>query len=168
MRELMYVIIETGGKQYSPVRVGEFLQIEKLKSKEGKPLKEGDPVQFNEVLLWSQAGPENSIILAGKPYLPGAQVDAEIVGAGRGKKILIVKMKRRKQYHKTQGHRQEYIQVLVTKIQNGAGASAEISEEEKKSKLAQFQSHLKPKGLAFTPRMLGSKKKRAQKVALKS
>jgi len=164
----MYVVIETGGKQYSPVRVGGFLQIEKLKGKDGGPLEKGDSVQFNEVLFWSQPGPEDSIILAGKPYLPGAQVHAEIVGQGRGKKILIVKMKRRKQYRKTQGHKQEYTQVLITKIQNGAGESIELSEEEKKLKLAQFQSHLKPKGLAFTPRMLGSKKKRAQKVALKS
>src|SRR5688572_27514279 len=121
----MYAVIETGGKQYR-VQSGHFLQVEKL---EGTV---GTPIQFTQVLFFSQAHPEHPKVLLGKPYLPGAQVHAEIVGQGRGKKILIIKMKRRKQYRRTQGHRQEYTQVLITGIQNGLGNQSQLPEEEKK------------------------------------
>ncbi len=148
----MYAVIETGGKQYR-VQPGDFIQVEKLEGEVGSSLK------FDRVLFFSQSSADNVQILMGKPYIQGAQVQAEVVGQGRGSKILIVKMKRRKQYRRTQGHRQNYTQVLITDLYASADNQLSLSSEEKKTKLAQFQSHLKPKGKAFTARRMSSKKK---------
>jgi len=141
LRTSMYAVIETGGKQYR-VQPGDVVQVEKLDGKIGAPIK------FGQILFVSRPGDTNSEIWLGKPYLNGASVATEVVGQGRGEKILIVKMKRRKQYRRTQGHRQEYTQVLVTAIDNGAGQKAEISAEDKKNRLSKFHSQLKPKGPA--------------------
>ncbi len=148
----MYAVIETGGKQYR-VQPGDVVQVEKL---EGDL---GTSVKFDQVLFFSKANPENAEISVGKPYLSGAQVTGEVVGQGRGEKILIVKMKRRKQYRRTQGHRQSYTQLLVTSVSNGSGTQATLTPADKEAKLKQFQSHLKPKGLASTPPTLGSRKR---------
>jgi len=153
----MYAVIETGGKQYR-VQPGDFVQVEKL---EGDV---GSSIQFDQVLFFSKANTESAQVILGKPLIQGAQVQAEVVGQGRGDKILIIKMKRRKQYRRTQGHRQNYTQVLVTAVNSGAGDQLALSAEEKKTKLSQFQSHLKPKGLAATPRTLGSRKRNAAKA----
>lgn len=146
----MYAVISTGGKQYR-VQPGDIVQIEKL---EGDV---GTPVQFEQVLFCSKPGAEKSEIWMGKPLLNGANVDGEIVGQGRGEKILIMKFKRRKQYRRKQGHRQNYTQVLVTGLKNGSGEAVTLSDADKKAKLASFQSHLKEKGDAFTPKTLGSR-----------
>jgi large subunit ribosomal protein L21 len=90
-----------------------------------------------------------------------------VVGQGRGEKILIIKMKRRKGYRKTQGHRQEYTQLLVTGVANGAGESMALSDTEKKARLSKFYSQLKPRGLAKTPKTLGSRKRLAAAKAKK-
>lgn len=141
----IYAVVETGGKQYR-VQPGDILQIEKLAGERGSQLK------FDQVLFAAKPEAEGATkIWLGKPTLSGASVGGEIVGQGRGDKILIVKMKRRKQYRRTQGHRQEYTQVLITSLDTGAGERVELGAENKKKKLAAFQSHLKPKGLAFTP-----------------
>jgi large subunit ribosomal protein L21 len=146
----MYAVIESGGKQYK-VQPGDVVQIEKL---EGDV---GSAVKFEQVLFSSNAKIEDSKVWIGKPYLSGASVQGEIVGQGRGDKILIIKMKRRKQYRRTQGHRQEYTQVLITGLD--AGEKLALTAEDKKAKLASFQSHLQPKGLAMTPKTLGSRKR---------
>jgi large subunit ribosomal protein L21 len=152
---MMYAVMQTGGKQYR-VQPGDILQVEKL---EGEL---GSAVKFGEVLFAAQPSGETSQIWLGKPLLSGASVDGEVVGQGRGDKILIVKMKRRKQYRRTQGHRQNYTQVLVTSVDNGAGQKASLNAEDKKAKLASFQSHLKPKGEGFTaPKSLQSRRKPA-------
>jgi large subunit ribosomal protein L21 len=159
----MYAVIETGGKQYR-VQPGDILQVEKLEGDVGTSL------QFDQVLFLSKMSNETSQITLGKPYVAGAAVAAEVVGQGRGEKLLIVKMKRRKQYRRTQGHRQEYTQVLVTEVSNGA-EKASLSAEDKKATLSKFQSHLKEKGKAHTPPTLGSRKRLAaarQKAAEKS
>ena len=148
----MYAVIESGGKQYR-VQPGDFLQIEK---QEGEV---GSSMTFSQVLFLSKQGAEGSQITLGKPYVQGAQVTGEIVGQGRGEKILIVKMKRRKQYRRTQGHRQNYTQVLVTAVNSGSGDQASLSNEEKTQKLAKFQSHLKPKGPASSQPVRVSRKK---------
>lgn len=145
----IYAVVETGGKQYR-VQPGDILQIEKLGGERGSQLK-FDQVLFAAKPANSNEGEDATKIWLGKPTLSGASVGAEIVGQGRGDKLLIVKMKRRKQYRRTQGHRQEYTQVLITSLDTGAGERAELSAEDRKKKLAGFQSHLKPKGLAFTP-----------------
>jgi large subunit ribosomal protein L21 len=154
----MYAVIQSGGKQYR-VQPGDVVQIEKL---EGDV---GSAVQFKEVLMVAKPSQDASTIWLGKPTLNGASVEGEIVGQGRGEKILIIKMKRRKGYRKTQGHRQFYTQILVTGLANGAGETAKLSAEDKKQKLEKFQSHLAPKGEAFTPKLLGSRKKRIAATA---
>lgn len=151
----MYAVIETGGKQYR-VQPGDIVQVERLDGEVG------GAVNFSQVLFFSKADSENAQILLGKPYLNDASVQAEVVGQGRGTKILIVKMKRRKQYRRTQGHRQEYTQLLITAVNSGAGDQLALSDEEKKAKLSKFQSHLKPKGQAFTAPILGSRKRLAE------
>lgn len=150
----MYAVIEAGGKQYR-VQPGDIVQVEKLEGEVGNPLK------FDRVLFMSNGSPENAQIWLGKPFLNGASVQAEIVGQGRGEKILIIKMRRRKQYRRTQGHRQPYTQLLVTAVDNGAGNQATLDDSAKKERLSKFQSHLKPKGQGFTPKTLGSRKRMA-------
>lgn len=150
----MYAVISSGGKQYR-VQPGDILQIEKL---EGDV---GSTVKFDQVLMCAKANGDDSQVWLGKPNLSGATVDAEIVGQGRGDKILIVKMKRRKQYRRTQGHRQFYTQVIVTGLTNGAGQTETLSADDKKTRLSKFQSHLAPKGPAMTPKTLGSRKRLA-------
>ncbi|MCA9538810.1 MAG: 50S ribosomal protein L21 [Myxococcales bacterium] len=101
----MYAIIKTGGKQYR-VSPGQTLRVEKL---EGEP---GEGVRLDQVLLLGGEG-ETRI---GRPMLDGAAVDAEIVSQGKAKKIIIFKKRRRKGYHKKQGHRQRYTELRITGI----------------------------------------------------
>lgn len=150
----MYAVIEAGGKQYR-VQPGDIVQVEKLEGEVGHAL------NFDRVLFMSKGNSDPAQVWLGKPYLDGASVQAEIVGQGRGEKILIIKMRRRKQYRRTQGHRQPYTQLLVTQVDNGSGDQATLEESAKKERLSKFQSHLKPKGLAFTPKTLGSRKRLA-------
>jgi large subunit ribosomal protein L21 len=155
----MYAVIETGGKQYR-VQPGDIFQVEKLEGAVGAAM------NVDQVLLLSKPGSESSEVVLGKPLVQGAAVQAQVVGQGRGDKILIVKMKRRKQYRRTQGHRQDYTQLLVTSVNNGSGDVVTLSDADKKLKLSKFQSHLKAKGQAFTaPKRLTSKKKVAVKSA---
>lgn len=146
----MYAIIQTGGKQYR-VQAGDILQIEKLAGDKGAS------VTFDQVLFLSTPSKDKSEVQIGKPFVKGATVQAEIVGQGRDKKIVIMKHRRRKGYKKTQGHRQEQTQVLVTLVDNGSGKKVNLSDADKKTKLDSFQSLLAPKGLAFTPKTLGSR-----------
>ena len=150
----MYAVIQTGGKQYK-VQPGDVVQVEKL---EGDV---GTAVKFNEILLVSKPSAESSQIWLGQPLLKGALVESEIVGQGRGEKVLIVKMKRRKQYRRTQGHRQFYTQLLITSLDTGSGEKAALSATDKTAKLAQFRTHLKAKGPASSPKILGSRKRLA-------
>lgn len=154
----MYAVIQTGGKQYK-VAPGEVVQVEKLAGEIGSAAK------FSEVLLVAKPGNDATMIWLGKPTLNGAIVDAEIVGQGRGDKTLTVKMKRRKQYRRTQGHRQELTQLLITGVSNGSGEKLELSSADKSAKLDAFTSHLKAKGPAFSPKRLGSRKRLGAKIA---
>lgn len=99
----MYAIIKTGGKQYR-VTEGETLRVEKLNV-------EGSSVKFDQVLL--VGGDQVKI---GAPMVEGASVDAQILRQGRAKKIIVFKKKRRKGYHKKQGHRQAFTEVKITGI----------------------------------------------------
>jgi large subunit ribosomal protein L21 len=150
----MHAVIESGGKQYR-VQPGDIIQLEKLEGDVGATVK------FDQVLFASKMTGENSQIWLGKPLLAGASVQAEIVGQGRDEKILIIKMKRRKQYRRTQGHRQYQTQILVTGVDNGSGEKLTLSDADKKAKLSTFHTMLKPKGLASTPKTLGSRKRLA-------
>lgn len=151
----MYAVIESGGKQYK-VQPGDIVQVEKLEGDVGSTL------DFDQVLFASKAsGDADAQVWLGKPYLSGAKVQAEVVGQGRGEKILIIKMKRRKGYRRTQGHRQFYTQLLITGVDSGAGEKANLSAEDKKTRLSTFNTQLKPKGQAHTPKTLGSRKRLA-------
>ena len=96
----MYAVIETGGKQYR-VQPGDIIEVEKLQGDVGAS------VELNRVLFLSHGTEENAEIVVGAPHIENARVQTEVVGQGRDKKILIIKMKRRQGYRKTQGHRQE-------------------------------------------------------------
>jgi large subunit ribosomal protein L21 len=102
----MYAVVRTGGKQVR-VAPGESVRVEKL---EGAV---GDPVELNEVLL--VGGDEGARI--GTPLVEGAKVMATIAAQGRGPKLVIFKMKRRKGYRRKRGHRQSYTEIRVDGIE---------------------------------------------------
>ena len=101
----MYAIVKTGGKQYR-VTPGQTVRVEKLDGAVG------DNVELGDVLLIGGEG-ETQV---GQPRVDGASVAAEIVEQGRSKKIIIFKKKRRKGYHKKQGHRQAFTGLKITEI----------------------------------------------------
>ena len=101
----MYAVVQTGGKQYR-LGVGDNVRVEKLAGELG------EVVELPQVLVIGD-GEKVSI---GDPVIAGASVKAEIVGHGRDKKIRVFKMKRRKKYRRTQGHRQSFTQLRVTEI----------------------------------------------------
>ncbi|MBL9175889.1 MAG: 50S ribosomal protein L21 [Verrucomicrobiales bacterium] len=101
----MYAVLETGGKQYR-VAQGDTLEIERLE------VEAGQPFTFDRVLLVNNGG----TVAVGSPTVAGAKVVADVVGHKRGDKKIIFKMKRRKGYHKKQGHRQELTVVKITGI----------------------------------------------------
>ena len=101
----MYAIIKSGGKQYR-VKVGQTVRLEKLTAATG------ESVAFDEVLLVA----DGDKVTVGQPTITDAEVSGEVVAHGRGKKITIIKMKRRKKYRRKQGHRQSYTDVKISKI----------------------------------------------------
>lgn len=101
----MNAVICTGGKQYH-VAEGQTLKIEKL------PVDVGGTVEFDQVLLIA----DGSKINLGSPTIAGAKVSAEVIKQGRGKKIEIIKFRRRKHHMKRMGHRQDYTQIKITGI----------------------------------------------------
>lgn len=100
----MYAVIQTGGKQYK-VAVGDKLKVEKLAAAEG------DSVNIPRVLMVA----DGDKITVGTP-LAQTEVSATVLGHGRGEKIRVFKMKRRKDYRRTQGHRQSYTEIQITAI----------------------------------------------------
>ena len=101
----MYAVIKTGGKQYR-VSAGEKLKIEQI------PADIGATITFNEVLAVG-AGAD---LVFGAPLVSGAKVDATVVSHGRGDKVTIFKMRRRKHYQRHGGHRQNYTEVFFSTI----------------------------------------------------
>ena len=104
----MYAIIRTGGKQYR-VQSGEQLRVEAIDADVGST------VSLEEVLL---VGTGDSVKV-GAPLVSGAQVKATVVSHGRGDKLRIFKLRRRKHYQKTQGHRQSYTELRIDDIVQG-------------------------------------------------
>jgi len=102
----MYAVVRTGGKQVR-VAPGEAIRVEKLAGEVG------DAISFDEVLLLGGEGETR----VGQPLVPGASVSGRITAQGRGDKITIFKMKRRKNYRRKQGHRQAFTEVTVESIQ---------------------------------------------------
>jgi large subunit ribosomal protein L21 len=101
----MYAVIKTGGKQYR-VTPGDVIRVEKLAADTGQS------VNLNEVLLVC----DGDNVRVGNPMLTGAAVTATVRSHGRGDKVLIFKMRRRKNYRRTIGHRQGYTEIEITAI----------------------------------------------------
>ena len=104
----MYAVIESGGKQHR-VEPGEVLRVEKLDASEG------ETVNFDKVMMIGEG--EN--IRIGTPFVDGGAVTAEVVSHGRGDKITIIKMRRRKHYRRQAGHRQYFTEVKIKEISGG-------------------------------------------------
>ena len=101
----MYAVIKTGGKQYK-VAPGEKLKVEQI------PADVGAEVILDQVLMIG----EGESVRLGQPTVAGATVKATVVSHGRGEKIKIFKMRRRKHYQKHQGHRQGYTELKIDAI----------------------------------------------------
>ena len=102
----MYAIILTGGKQLT-VKPGEVVEVEKL------PQAVGEAVVFNEVLA---VGEEGGKLNVGTPRVEGATVTGKVLDQFRAKKVIAFKMKRRKGYRRTKGHRQSLTRVEIGEI----------------------------------------------------
>ena len=105
----MYAIIESCGKQYK-VSEGDVVFFEKLDAEEGKK------VTFENVVLVSDEGK----VEVGAPYVKGVKVEGKVVSHGKGKKIIVYKYKAKKNYRRTQGHRQPYTKVEITSIKTAS------------------------------------------------
>jgi large subunit ribosomal protein L21 len=101
----MYAVIQTGGKQYK-VSPGDIVRVEQLSAKPG------ETVELTDVFLVAD-GDKVSI---GKPALASAKVTAEVVREDRGEKLLIFKHRRRKNFRKTIGHRQDFTELKIKDI----------------------------------------------------
>ncbi|MBF0472822.1 MAG: 50S ribosomal protein L21 [Nitrospirae bacterium] len=104
----MFAIIETGGKQYR-VTEGQSIKVEKLDDKNGQD------ITIDHVLMVSNEGN----VAVGSPYVTGASVKAEILATNKHKKVLVFKMKTRKNFKRLQGHRQHYSLIKVKEIVSG-------------------------------------------------
>jgi large subunit ribosomal protein L21 len=104
----MYAIIKSGGKQYR-VKAGEQLRVEALSADVGAS------ISLEEVLMVGTGDD----VKVGAPFVSGAQVKATVVSHGRGDKVRIFKMRRRKHYQKSQGHRQSYTELRIDDIVQG-------------------------------------------------
>jgi large subunit ribosomal protein L21 len=102
----MYAVFKTGGKQYR-VGAGDRLRVEKL------PGNVGDAVSFDEVLLVQSDALGTKL---GRPLVGGAKVEAKIVAQGLGRKIIVFKFRRRKNYRRKRGHRQPFTGLEITSI----------------------------------------------------
>jgi len=104
----MYAVIRTGGKQYR-VAEGDTLKVEKIAAETGASL------ELDQVLMVA----DGEDIKVGKPYLNGGKVTATVKSHGRGKKVKIIKFRRRKHHLKRQGHRQWFTELEITGICSG-------------------------------------------------
>ena len=101
----MYAVIRTGGKQYK-VAAGGKLKVESLSAEVGSE------IEIKDVLMVA----DGADIKVGTPVLAGASVKATVLAHGRGEKVMIFKMRRRKHYRKTQGHRQNFTEIRIDGI----------------------------------------------------
>jgi large subunit ribosomal protein L21 len=101
----VYAVFRTGGKQYRASE-GDTLRVERLEAEVG------DTVAFDEVLLVG----EGAKVKVGSPVVKGGKVEAKVTAQGRGKKIDVVKFKRRAHYKRLRGHRQFFTELEITSI----------------------------------------------------
>ena len=120
----MYAIIESCGRQYK-VSEGDVVFFEKLDAEEGKK------VTFSNVVLVSDEGK----VQVGAPYVKGVKVEGKVVSHGKGKKIIVFKMKAKKNERTKQGHRQPYTKVEITGIKTAAKKAEKVETAEKTEKV---------------------------------
>lgn len=101
----MFAVFSSGGKQHR-VTEGEVIKLELLKAEPG------EKVVFDKVLIVA----DGDDVSVGQPYVAGGKVTAEVIGHDRGKKIRVIKFKRRKDYLRRQGHRQWFTELKITGI----------------------------------------------------
>ena len=117
----MYAIIESCGRQYK-VSEGDVVFFEKLDVEEGKK------VTFDNVVLVS----DDKKVEVGAPYVKGVKVEGKVVAHGKAKKIIVFKMKAKKNERTKQGHRQPYTKVEITGIKTAAKKTAAKAEKTEK------------------------------------
>ncbi|MBE3573836.1 MAG: 50S ribosomal protein L21 [Firmicutes bacterium] len=105
----MYAVIESGGKQYR-VTEGQSLRVERL---EAEP---GAQVTLDRLLVLG----EGADVKIGTPYVEGARVTARVLEQGKGRKILVLRYKPKKNERRRRGHRQPYTRILIEKIEDGS------------------------------------------------
>jgi large subunit ribosomal protein L21 len=130
----MFAVIKTGGKQYR-VQQGDVLEVEKLDIEAGKK------VTFDKVLLVEN----NGEILIGTPYVIKAQVKAVVLERFKNQKVIVFKKKRRKQYKKKTGHRQQLTRVKIEEILAGGKTAPMVKPEVKAKPKAKKEIPAKPK-----------------------
>ena len=101
----MYAVFRTGGKQYRATK-GDRLRVERLAGNEG------DTLEFDQVLLVG----EGAQVKLGTPLVSGSKVKAKVTAQGKGKKVDVLKFKRRQNYRRLKGHRQHYTEIEITGI----------------------------------------------------
>ena len=114
----MYAIIESCGRQYK-VSEGDVVFFEKLDVEEGKK------ITFDNVVLVS----DDNKVEVGAPYVKGVKVEGKVVAHGKHKKIIVYKYKAKKNYRRTQGHRQPYTKIEITKIKTPAEKAEKTAEK---------------------------------------
>jgi len=119
----MYAIFETGGKQYK-AQAGDRVRVEKLAGEAG------DKVRLETVIAYS----DGDSLQTGTPYLEGAFVNAEILGTGKGEKVIVFKYKSKKDFRKKRGHRQPYTDLLIEGFSIGGKTLGEAPDKAKPEK----------------------------------
>ncbi len=102
----MYAVVRTGGKQYR-VQQGDVLRVEKIEADEGSAF------TLEEVLM---LGTDSGELLVGRPLVEGATVRVQVRRHGKGEKVTIIKLRRRKHYRRRRGHRQPFTEIVVDAI----------------------------------------------------
>ena len=128
----MYAVIESCGKQYK-VAQGDVVFFEKLDTEVGKK------VTFDNVILVS----DEKKVQIGNPYVKGVKVEGKVVAHGKGKKIVVFKMKPKKNERKKQGHRQPYTKVEITAIKTPVAKTEKTAEKVEKAETTEKKTATK-------------------------
>jgi len=152
----MFAVIETGGKQYK-VAENDVIKVEKL------PGKEGQTIKLDKVLMMG----DDKGVKIGTPLLAGTDVEAEILEQSRADKIIVFKMKRRKNYQRTHGHRQDQTVLRITAIGGKKAAAPKPAEKKEapkaEAKVAAPAKKAAPAKAKAAPRKAAPKKAAAKK-----
>ena len=154
----MFAVIRTGGKQYR-VAPNDIIEVEKIA---GRP---GDIVELAEVLLLGGANPKT-----GSPTIAGALVAAEVLEQKLGDKVIVFKKKRRKNYRRTKGHRQELTALRITEILTDGKKPSKVAakpEPKKVEKKPEAKTDAKAEAKTKTDKKPAPKKAEAKPAAKK-